>query len=996
VLHGDTAVTYGELDRIADAWAARLAATGVGPGASVPIVLGKGVDLIATLLAALKTGAAYALLDRGWPAEQTRAVIEQLVSPIVVTEPGGLDGIDTPTWTPPGAHVDAPPGYRPLTVDGSHPCCVFFTSGTTGRPKGVLTAHRATARLFTPGGFAHFDAATVVPLAAPVPWDAFSLELWSALLNGGTSVVVDEPFLSAGSLRAGIASAGVNNVWLTGSLFNMIVDEDVDTFQGITQVMVGGERLSPSHVRVFLRRHPSVALLNGYGPVESTVFATTHRIMESDCDRIDGIPLGRPVPGTCVFVLDGDRQCEIDEPGEICIAGDGLAVGYLGDTELTEAKFRHVDIGGSPLRVYRTGDFGHCDQYGLLHFAGRADRQVKVRGHRIEPAEVERQIERLLSTVRSCRVVIRRDNVGTPDGLLAFCIPTQAGDQLAYALPVLKARMVAYHHPVAVVSVAAFPVTPNGKVDEYALLDMLPATGATQEVAFADDPPSADPVERTVREVIADVLGRPDVPVDVSFFDLGGTSLEAGRVCTRLAARLGQAVAVSWLYQCPTAAGFAGRLRTVADAVPAVAVSADAREVPLTPMQTIFLIRHLADPSDRTSHCILTWLVEGDLDRAAMEAAIAAVHHRHEALRAAYVPDPAPLARVVDVAAPRLEILSSQPTVDAAVAALRLELADGLEPMDARIWRAALVSVDGTATSVLGCVVHHIAFDGRSESILARDLSSGYNGALSQKRSTDAPLSLATGYSGHAERMTHADLESHRVYLAAEVASVPELRWPAWKGQAGTAPIGCMEAPIDPQLLRVLDATAAAHGVSRFAALLSQWGAVLSHVTGQDDFAIGIPVAQRSGTDADSMIGCHITMVCIRMRGAALCGGPLGMTETARIVQRAFAAQDLPLTHVFSTVGRTGSGRPPAFQTLFALQDSAPPTLYLSGLNSTFARQPYLDLPLELHAEFWPDYIGGLRLAASYRTSAVHVNAVRECVDRFLGLLHSVTSWGQP
>ena len=988
VAHGETRVSYHELDQIADAWAARLAAAGVGPGACVPVALRRGVDLVAALLAVLKTGAAYALLDTSWPVERLRAVVAQLESPLAVAGPGGLDGVDCPVWTPPRGPLSVPAGFRLVPVDGSHPCCVFFTSGTTGQPRGVLTPHRATARLFRPETFARFDASTVIPLAAPTPWDAFSLELWSALLNGGTSVVVDEPYLSAGSLRDVIAATDVNTVWLTSSLFNMVVDEDIDAFRGVTQVLVGGERLSPPHVRNFLRHHPGAALFNGYGPVESTVFATTHRIVLADCDRLEGIPLGRPVPGTRVFVLDGDRQCEVDEVGELCIAGDGLADCYLGDAELTEAKFPHLEIDGSPLRVYRTGDLGYWSSDGLLCFAGRADRQLKVRGHRVEPTEVEQQIENLLPQVRSCRVLAHRDAAGTRDGLFAFCVPHRAGDRLPDALAVLHTGLVAYQRPSAIVSIDAFPVTTNGKLDERALRGMLPAPVVADASAGADGPSLHDPVERAILDSFAAVLGRTAVPSDASFFELGGTSLDAGRVCTRLATRLGASAAVSWLYQCPTAAGFAQRLRTVVDALPGRAVPSGAQEVPLTSMQFVYLIRHLVDPADLTAHCLLIWVMEGELDRAVLAAAVEAVHLRHEALRSEYVPDPEPTARVVDAGPPSLEVLLRQPTVDAAISALRLELARGLEPMEAEVWRTALVPVTQTGVSVFGCVVHHIAFDGRSESILARDLSAAYNAEA--RRVGDAatvPWSLATGYQGYADRIAGVDPDLHRAYVA-ELEGVPELRWPARATHLDAeAAVGHLEEMIPPESLQALDASASASGVTRFVALLSRWAAALAEVTHQDDFAIGMPIAQRFDEQTDAMIGCFITMVCVRMRGAAVAGGAAGMVETNKIVQRAFAAQDVPLAEVLETAGRAGRARPPVFQTLFALQDSAPAELDLVDVTSKFVRQPYLDLPLELHAELWPDDVGGLRLVVSYRADAVDVATVRACVDRFVGSL---------
>lgn len=984
-------VTYRELDRTADAWAAGLAAAGVRPGDRVPILLPRGPELVTALLAVLKAGAAYALLEPAWPAARLDEIISDLQAPLVVAAGGSGVAPELPVWSPPAGPVEAPAGFRPAAVAGSAPCCVFFTSGTTGRPKGVLTAHRAISRLFQPGGFARFTAGTVMPLAAPAPWDAFALELWSVLLAGGTSLIVDEPYLSAHSLRDGIARHGTDTVWLTSSLFNMIVDEDLDAFGGLGTVMIGGERLSPAHVGRFLRRHPDIALLNGYGPVESTIFATTHRITPADCELPTGIPLGRPVPGTSVHVLDGDRECAAGETGEICLAGTGLAAGYLGDPALTGAKFTEVPIGGEPVRLYRTGDLGAWGADGLLHFRGRADRQLKVRGHRIEPAEVEQQVLRLLPAVRSCRVLAGRDGSGAAAELLAFCVPVRPGDPLPDALPTLRAALVPHQRPARVVSVDAFPVTAQGKLDEQALLAMVPPAPAPLAQGPVD---SDDDLVRLVAQTFGAVLGTPAVPVDAPFPQLGGSSLGAGRVCARLTASLHRPVPVSALYQHPTAVSLAGWLRRTqpAAAVP-VPAGPDPGTVPLTPMQLVFLTRHLVDPSDLTSHCLATWVIEGELDRAALEAAIASVHERHEPLRAAYVADPRPAALLVDPPPPDLLVLDGQPSVEAAVLALRAELSDELDPAQGQVWRTALVPVGAGEVTVFGYVVHHIAFDGWSEAVLANDLASAYNGAEER----DEPPSLATVHRDYALRLAHADLAAHPAahheYLATELADVPALRWPA--GPPPAAPGGTRQFEVSLSAGAV-DALAAETGVSRFVVLLWIYARSLAEVTGQLDFAVGVPVAQRYGAGLEQAVGCHINMLCIRLRDAALDGELAGLRATGRAVTRAFAAQDVPFVEVLQRVDAPRTGRPPLFQTLFGLQDNAAPRLDLTGLATTFVRQPYLALPLELHAELWPQPDGQLRLVVSFQPDAVPESVAHEFAKRFADLVHTAPSGARP
>ncbi|MEU5910524.1 AMP-binding protein [Micromonospora sp. NPDC047527] len=1045
VVEGPCTITYAQLDAAADAWAAGLVDAGVRPGDRVPILLPRSANLVVALLAVLKTGAAYCLLPPDWPAPRLDAVLTDLRPPLVVTgtEPAG--DLAVPAWPISAAPVDAGPGFRSVAVAATDPCCVFFTSGTTGRPKGVVSPHGATARLLRPGGFARFDHRTVIPLAAATPWDAFSLELWSALLNGGTSVIVSDPYLSASALRHGVARHGANTAWCTASLFNLIMDEAPDAFEGLGQVMIGGERLSVPHVRRFLALHPDTVLLNGYGPVECTVFATTHRIRADDCERPGGIPLGRPVPGTEVYVLDGQRPCAVGETGEICLAGDGLAIEYLGDPALTAVKFTRIRVGDRDVRVYRTGDLGTWDEDGLLHLTGRADRQLKIRGNRVEPAEVERQIEELLVDVRHCRVVARATGRGDRE-LVAFCVPVRDGDPLPEATSRIRDALVAYHRPAAVVSVAAFPLTAQGKLDERALLALLKPPAVTSDPAAGRDPATLDdPVLRDVAECVAAVLGVGTIRLDTPFPDMGLTSLDAGRVCARLSARTGIPVPVSWLYEYPTVTGLARRLSDAAD-VPdsgretAVPVPDD-DAAPLTAVQVMQLTREVLNPADRTGHCLLSWVVEGELDRSALSAAIAAVHLRHESLRAAYLLDPEPAAYPDDVPAPTLTVLPPRADVDAALAAAREALAAPLAPHDAQVWQTVLVPVDmpepAPPTAVFGCAVHHVAFDGWSEAVLANDLGTAYRIALADVDPDRLAVALGPGPAladlAHAElaRCRLAEPERRLVEVRAALAGVPPLRWssdpstldgddtgsddrvasaerPAADGvtafEAATSttapsaivPLGWrrqperVEATLAADALAAVDATAAAANVTRFVVLLALWAASVADVTGQRDVAFGVPVARRDDPALERAIGCHITMLCLPLRGAACAGDTAAVRIVGRTVQQMLAAQSLA---GFQLLGE--AGRPPAYQTLFAYQNNAVPELRIPDARVTFVRQPYLDLPLQLHAELWPDG-DGLRLEVTYNPTAVTEKTAADLAKHFSEYVYSQATGVRP
>ncbi|MBT3155350.1 amino acid adenylation domain-containing protein [Streptomyces sp. CHD11] len=471
---GNERVDYATLDAASTTYAAELARAGVRPGSVVPVVLARSPRLVAVLLAVLRCGASYAALDRRWPSRRINDAVSRLGSPLTVADD------DMPrAWAPPVETLGEAAARRvaapdvPVAPDG--PAAVFFTSGTSGVPKGVLSPHRAITRLFPPDGvpFADFGPGRVVLQAAPVPWDAFSLELWGPLTSGGTCAIAPSDYLLPGMLADLVATAGVDTVWLTSSLFNLFVDEDAPgrpCFTGIRQVLTGGERMSPAHTDRFLARYPDTVLINGYGPVESCVFATTHRVTAADPARAEGIPIGVPVPGTTVHILDGDRPAAPGEPGEICLAGDGLALGYLGDDAATAASFVTLFLDGSPVRLYRTGDMGVLDADGSLSFRGRTDRQVKIAGHRVEPDEVESAARRVPGVLDAAVVPVPGPAGGYEH--LALFYTSQDGDDPSQPSGVRRALASVLPAPLVPRTVrrcASLPTTDNGKLDRRAL-----------------------------------------------------------------------------------------------------------------------------------------------------------------------------------------------------------------------------------------------------------------------------------------------------------------------------------------------------------------------------------------------------------------------------------------------------------------------------------------------------------------------------------------------
>jgi D-alanine--poly(phosphoribitol) ligase subunit 1 len=472
VICGRRRISYAELIEQSRLVARHLRDRGVRPGDIVPVAARRSAELAVALLGVLRAGAAYAVLDVRWPANRLHELVTAMRAPVVLAdEPGSaaLTEARCEHLTFSGLRHAGPPSRSssPLPQVTAESCAtLFWTSGSTGRAKAVLSPHRATTRLFTPAPFLDFGTAPVMINAAAVAWDAFTLELWGMLLLGGTVLVHEDDLLTPPALRGYIKDAGATHLFMTPALFDIIAGGDLDCLAGLRALLLGGDRPPPANCRRLLRAHPAIELYNGYGPVESCVFATTRRITVADTDNPAGVPAGEPVPGTALHIVRDGILAADGDLGEVAIAGSGVALGYLDDPAATSAAFTEITVGQATVPVYLTGDRGRLDENGTLHFAGRADAQLKIAGHRIEPAEIEAAARR--AGVPRCVISPIPDRSGTlrivmfaehPAGDLT---DRQFRERLSGTLP-------AYMMPASIHFVDTFPLLDNTKVDRRAL-----------------------------------------------------------------------------------------------------------------------------------------------------------------------------------------------------------------------------------------------------------------------------------------------------------------------------------------------------------------------------------------------------------------------------------------------------------------------------------------------------------------------------------------------
>ncbi|MFE2164046.1 non-ribosomal peptide synthase/polyketide synthase [Streptomyces sp. NPDC059447] len=1006
----DVRLTYAELDERADRVAGWLAARGVGPECRVGVVMDRSPELVVVLLGVVKAGAAYVPVDPSYPAERVGRILSGAVPDVVLctAATAGLvsgSGAAGVVWDDPGvvAEVASYAGRGRVPVRGvsaGSAVYVMFTSGSTGEPKGIVATHGGVTGLVLDRGWS-VGAGDRVLLHAPHAFDASTFEVWVPLVRGAAVVVAPAGVVDGAALGGLVAAHGVTVVHVTAGLFGVLAEESPEVFAGVAEVLTGGDVVPAGSVARVSAASPGLRVRHLYGPTETTLCSTTF-LVEPGGEAPAVLPIGSPMDNSRAYVLDEFlRPVAPGVTGELYLAGTGLARGYDGRAALTAERFVACPFGGVAERMYRTGDLARWSRDGQLSFAGRVDDQVKIRGFRIEPAEIESVLVRH-GSVGQVAVIVREDRPGTKR-LVAYVVPAGADaegdDLLEFAARALPDYMV----PSAVVRLASLPVTVNGKLDRAA----LPAP----DFADGEGRAPATAAEEALCGLFAEVLGLDRVGVDGSFFELGGDSLLAMRLIARIRSTLDAEITIREVFAGPTVAAMARLVEADKGAARAgIAVRERPEVLPLSfGQQRMWFLSRMEQAGAGAGYNVpLALGLTGELDIPALEAALHDVADRHETLRTVFPSTDG---------SPRQEVLEDRP----ALVVRRVSRADlhqamaevagtGFDLAHEMPWRTALLTVSPTE-HVLVTAAHHIAVDGWSMGVLARDIQTAYRARHGGAEPGWSPLPVQ--YADYAlwQREVLGELDDPDSLISAQLgywrqalSGLPaELTLPADRTRPAISSFGGGSVPLrlGAEAHAALDGLARQRSATMFMVVQAALGMLLARLGAGTDIPIGTAVAGRPDSALEDLAGFFVNTLVLR---TDVSGDPTFEELLARVRDTdlaAYAHQDLPFERLVDDLDHVRSlARQPLFQVMLAVHSGGPaedtwelPGLLVEQLNPEVAEAARFDLSVAL-GEFrdgsgTPDGIGG---TLQYATDLFDESTAQALADRLVKILEQVAA----
>jgi amino acid adenylation domain-containing protein len=959
---GWTRLSYADIETGANRLARHLRAQKIGDGAVVALALPRSPELVVAMIAVMKAGAAFLPLDPFYPPQRiafmladsraarligTRdslaalALAEADLPPcLLLDDPALLQRLEGESADPIGDDMQ---GGRPAPESLAY---VIYTSGSTGTPKGVGNTHAGLvnrlAWQWRTLPYCDSDAGDVeVACAKTSPNFVDSVtEILGPLLQGvrlaiATAAQGSDPVQLAGLL----AAERVTRLILVPSLLRVLLDMP-ESLASLRVCVCSGEALPADLAERFQKTLPRAQLWNFYGASEASGDSVAARL-----GRVGGhVAIGRPIWNTGAFVLDASLEpVPVGVAGELYIAGAGLARGYLGRPALTAARFVACPFGTAGSRMYRTGDLARWRPDGTLECLGRADSQIKLRGVRIEPAEIEAALRGCPGVAAAC---VQPHEVAGETRLAAYVVagpgaPPPPAQALRAAL---AARLPAPMMPAAFVALEALPLTPNGKLDRRA----LPAPGAAG--APDEDPgPPLSPTEAALAEIWSDVLQAGTIGRGNDFFELGGHSLSALRVASRVREDFGVELPLKTLFEARTLQALAARIdaallerQDLPKLPPITAGGPDDGPALLSHAQErMWLIQSLA-PAGTAYNMPAALRIAGELDVAALSAALDALYERHDILRSAIrLVDDQPVQVILPPSGPTLAVIDLRDRGDVAETdALAMAQQEARRPFDLAcdpVLRTKLFRL-ADDRSLLFLVLHHVAGDQWSLGLLGRELAAIYNASRGGTRVTLAKLPLTYRDYARWQRAMLQGGEAARqlAFWRRQLAELPTVDLQTDRPRPRLpSPNGAIcRLKMPEALVARTEQLGRATGGTLFMTMLAAFAALLHRLSGQTDIPIGVPVANRTRTATEGLVGTFVNTLVLR---TDLSGNPgfSALVERVRGTSlEAFAHQDIPFDWLVQAIPqRRDTSRAPLVQVMFNVNNAPMHGIAFDGLD---------------------------------------------------------------
>ncbi|ARU63633.1 hypothetical protein CBW65_23405 [Tumebacillus avium] len=979
------AVTYRELNRRANSVAYELLDAGVGPEQPVGICVERSLEMLAGMLGILKAGGAYVPLDPGMPKERLAFLLGDTDVSVLVTQGSLLDVFPE--------HEAQVLLLEELTggADDNPPCktsaeslaYVMYTSGSTGQPKGVAVTQRGVVRLVRDTNYLPFGPDLVFLQSAAVTFDAATLEIWGALLNGARVALMPGGASSLEELGRAVREQGVTVLWLTAGLFAQMVEHRLEDLRGVRYLLAGGDVLSVGHVQKVLRELDGICLINGYGPTENTTFTCCHPMRRED-DGLSSVPIGRPVSNTKVYVLDGQMQpVPVGVPGELYAGGDGLARGYWRREELTAEMFVESPFVPGE-RLYKTGDQVRYLADGRIEFMGRIDGQVKIRGFRIETGEIEAVLMQH-PAVSSC-VVTAREDVPGEKRLAAYLVP-DASETVSVAQwrAFLAERLPEYMIPAVFVTLEELPLTPNGKVDKRA----LPVPGASRPELGAEYVAPRSESERVIAEVWSQLFRLEQLGVFDDFYELGGHSLLATQIVSRVREQLGVELSLRDVLEARTVARLAEVVTQGRVSKQLLAAERDTPAPLSFAQQRLWFLDRLEAGSGLYNLPLAMRLV-GTLDVRAMEEALAEVVRRHEALRTVFADGDEMAVQVVQPAEAVPMLLCNSWEELQADAAAPFDLERG------PLCRARLLKV-ADDEHVLLLNMHHIVSDGWSLEVLRREVAALYAAFTAGQPSplAELPVQYRDFSQWHRDWLEDGVLDGQLNYWKEQLhGELPVLQLPADRPRPAAPSYrgGAKRMMLQRELVDALQSLSQKAGATLYMTMLAAFKTLLHRYTDLQDIIVGTPISGRNRAEVERLIGFFVNTLALRTQVDSTLPFRDLIARVRESALGAFANGDVPFDKLVEALRpeRDGS-HSPFFQVMFVFENSPKQELQLPGLTLEHADidngTAKFDLSLLLIQE-----TDGLSATFEYSADLFDESTVLRMMGHFTTLLESIAA----